>query len=135
VPFRELPGDVDVHVAVARPVAPVLPLVQLVLADAPQQIDEGVSFGIRQWAAGRRFLAHMGILHFRGWRGGRLVHGPSGTCARESDRELGYQVVAAADSAINAGLKTMGVQAAGGLDEYAAAGLDRHRFTADWREK
>jgi hypothetical protein len=70
-----------------------------------------------------------------GWHGGRLVHGPSGTCAHESDREVGYRVLAAADSAINAGLRMMGVRAAGGLDEYAAAGLDRHRFTADWREE
>ncbi len=70
-----------------------------------------------------------------GWHDGRLVHGPSGTCAYESDREEGYLVAAPADSAINAGLRMMGVQAASGLDEYAVAGLDRHRFTADWLEE
>jgi hypothetical protein len=48
---------------------------------------------------------------------------------------VGYRVVVPADGAINAGLRMMGVEAAGGLDEYAVAGLDRHRFTADWREE
>jgi hypothetical protein len=69
-----------------------------------------------------------------GWHDRRLVHGHSGTCAYESDREEGYLVAASADSAINAGLRMMGVQAASGLDEYAPAGLDRHRHT-DWLEE
>jgi len=70
-----------------------------------------------------------------GWHDGRLVYGPSGTCDYESDSHEGYRVVGRADSAINAGLRMMGVRAAGGLDEYAAAELDRHRFTADWLEE
>ena len=70
-----------------------------------------------------------------GWHDGQLVSGPSGTCACDRDREEGYRVVGRADSAINAGLRMMGVRAAGGLDEYATAGLDRHRFTADFLEQ
>jgi hypothetical protein len=67
-----------------------------------------------------------------GWDHGKLVYGPSGTCDLESDREPGYRVVDRRDSAINAGLRMMGVQASPDLDEYAVAGLARHRFTEDW---
>ena len=67
-----------------------------------------------------------------GWEHGRLVYGPSGTCDAESDLEPGYRVVPPSDSAINVGLRMMGVQAFPGLDEYATAGLAKHRFTDDW---
>jgi hypothetical protein len=70
-----------------------------------------------------------------GWQDAQLVYGPSGTCDHENDREEGYLVVRRADSAINVGLRMMGVQAADGLDEYATAGLDRRRFTSDWLEE
>jgi hypothetical protein len=36
------------------------------------------------------------------------------------------------DSAVNAGLRAMGVRAADGRDEYGTAGLSRHRMTGDW---
>jgi hypothetical protein len=48
------------------------------------------------------------------------------------DREEGYDVVPRSNSAINVGLRLMGVMAAGGLDEYEAAGLASHRSTDDW---
>jgi hypothetical protein len=67
-----------------------------------------------------------------GWDHGQLAYGPSGTCDLESDREPGYRVVPRRDSAINAGLRMMGVQASPGLDEYASVGLAKHRFTDDW---
>jgi len=67
-----------------------------------------------------------------GWDHGKLVYGPSGTCDLASDLEPGYRVVPRSDSAINTGLRMMGVQASPGLDEYATAGLARHRFTEDW---
>jgi hypothetical protein len=67
-----------------------------------------------------------------GWDHGTLVYGPSATCDLESDREPGYRVVPRSDSAINVGLRMMGVQASAGLDEYAATDLARHRFTEDW---
>jgi hypothetical protein len=67
-----------------------------------------------------------------GWDHGMLAYGPLGTCDLESDREHGYRVVPRRDSAINGGLRMMGVQASPGLDEYATAGLADHRFTDDW---
>ena len=70
-----------------------------------------------------------------GWNDSQLIYGPSGTCDGESDRTDGYRVVHRADSAINVGLRIMGVRAADGLDEYGSVGLDRHRFTSDWLGK
>lgn len=67
-----------------------------------------------------------------GWREGRLFYGPAGTCDLEADREPGYRVVPHRDSAINAGLRAMGVQAAPGADEYETIGLTRHRMTDGW---
>jgi len=67
-----------------------------------------------------------------GWDHGRLAYGPAGTCDLGSDLEPGYRVVDRGDSAINAGLRMMGVQASPGLDEYATVGLGRHRFTDGW---
>jgi hypothetical protein len=67
-----------------------------------------------------------------GWHEGRLFYGPAGTCDLEADREPGYQVVPPGDSAINAGLRAMGVKATPGLDEYETIGLTRHRMTEDW---
>lgn len=67
-----------------------------------------------------------------GWDHGKLVYGPAGTCDLESDREPGYRVVPRSDRAVNVGLRMMGVRASVGLDEYAAVGLARHRFTEDW---
>jgi hypothetical protein len=34
--------------------------------------------------------------------------------------------------AINAGLRALGIHTAGGLDEFAAIGLGRHRWTSEW---
>ena len=67
-----------------------------------------------------------------GWCEGRPFYGPTGTCDLEADREPGYQVAPHKDSAINGGLRAMGVQAALGVDEYDTIGLTRHRMTDDW---
>jgi hypothetical protein len=67
-----------------------------------------------------------------GWYEGRLFYGPAGTCDLEADREPGYQVVPPRESAVNGGLRAMGVQAAPGVDEYETIGLTRHRMTDDW---
>jgi hypothetical protein len=67
-----------------------------------------------------------------GWCEGRPFYGPTGTCDLEADREPGYQVVPHRNSAINDGLRAMGVQAAPGVDEYETIGLTRHRMTDDW---
>jgi len=73
-----------------------------------------------------------GIQEAAGWRDGRLVYGPTGTCDLEADREPGYRVVPREDGAINRGLRAIGVQAALGVDEYETIGLTRHRMTDDW---
>jgi hypothetical protein len=62
---------------------------------------------------------------------GQLLYGPSGTCDIEADFEPGYHL-APSDSAVNAGLRALGVQATDGRDEYATVCLDRHRMTEDW---
>lgn len=67
------------------------------------------------------------------WRRGALLHGPSGTCDIEADFEPGYHLAlrAGRDDAVNAGLRAIGVHAAGD-DEHGTAGLSRHRMTGDW---
>ena len=93
----------------------------------------------RGLSAGRRVLyivgetfAGTGAQEAIGWQDERLLYGPSGSCDLEADREPGYDVVTRADSAINRGLRALGVRAGPGQDEYQAAGLDRHRWTEDW---
>ncbi len=101
-------------------------------------LDERVCRLAREMSSGRRVLYVFsetfgpGTQEAAGWDHGELVYGPSGTCDLESDLEPGYRVADRSDSAINAGLRMMGVQAAPGLDEYATAGLASHRFTDDW---
>jgi len=68
-----------------------------------------------------------------GWHDGGVAYGPAGTCDLPADLTEGYVVAPRADSAINVGLRLMGIHAAAGLDEFAAAGLSAHRFTSDWR--
>jgi hypothetical protein len=66
-----------------------------------------------------------------------------GTAARISasrNRELsrwlhsliGHALVPPRESAINAGLRALGVLAEAGRDEYEAVGLTRHWFAEDW---
>jgi hypothetical protein len=43
-----------------------------------------------------------------------------------------YQAADPPDMAINAGLRALGIQTAGLHDEFAAIGLDKHRWTNDW---
>jgi hypothetical protein len=50
-----------------------------------------------------------GIQEAVGWYEGRLLYGPARNCDLEADREPGYQVVPPRNSAINAGLRAMGV--------------------------
>jgi hypothetical protein len=93
----------------------------------------------RQLSAGRRALyiagetfGGPGIQEAIGWQDGRLLYGPSGTCDIERDLEPGYHLIPRRDSAINVGLRVLGVRAGQGQDEYQAVGLARHRFTEDW---
>ncbi len=65
------------------------------------------------------------------WSRGRLIYGPSGTCDVEEDFAPGYHL-APCDSAVDAGLRAMGVRVAAGTDEYETVGLTRNRMTEDW---
>jgi len=67
-----------------------------------------------------------------GWRDGEVVYGPSGSCDITADLVDGYQVAERADSAISMALRFMGLDAAGSVDEFAAAGLGSRRFADDW---
>lgn len=67
-----------------------------------------------------------------GWQDGQLLFGPAGTCDIEADLEPGYCLVPRRESAINAGLRALGVRAKAGQDEYETVGLTKHRFTEDW---
>jgi hypothetical protein len=93
----------------------------------------------RQVSAGRRALyiaaetfAGPGIQEAIGWQDGVLLYGPSGTCDIEADLEPGYHLVSRGESAINVGLRALGVRAGPGQDEYETIGLTRHRYTEDW---
>jgi len=72
-----------------------------------------------------------GISEALAWHEGKLLYGPSGTCDLEIDFEPGYHL-APHDSAVNAGLRAIGVKATDDRDEYAVVGLTRHRMTDDW---
>jgi hypothetical protein len=74
-----------------------------------------------------------GVQEAVGWHHGGVAYGPAGTCDIPADLADGYRVAPRADSAINVGLRLMGIHAADGLDEFAAAGLSAHRFTSDSR--
>lgn len=93
----------------------------------------------RQLSAGRRALyiaaetfGGAGIQEAIGWRDGRLLYGPSGTCDIEADLEPGYHLIPRCDGAVNAGLRVLGVRVSPGQDEYQAIGLARHRHTEEW---
>ena len=88
--------------------------------------DRGVLYMVSETAGGP------GTGEAIAWRHGRLVYGPSGTCDVEIDWEPGYHLAPRGDDAVNAGLRAIGVRAADGCDEYATAGLTRHRRTDDW---
>jgi hypothetical protein len=83
------------------------------------------------YVAGETF-GGLGCQEAVGWHKGQVVFGPAGTCDSDRDRLEGYRVVRRADGAINVGLRNIGLHAADGMDEYATAGLNQHRFTSDW---
>ena len=66
------------------------------------------------------------------WKDGELLYGQAGTCDIEPDLQSGYQLARGRDSAVNAGLRAIGVCAAEDEDEYATVGLTKHRMTEDW---
>ncbi len=93
----------------------------------------------RQMSAGGRVLyvfgetfGGAGTQEAIGWQDGQLLFGPVGTCGIEADLDRDHYLVPPRESAINAGLRALGVRAEVGQDEYETAGLTRHRFTEDW---
>src|SRR5271169_5389115 len=62
VPFRQFPRDVYVHVAVVRAVAPVLPLVELVLAEPAEEACERMELSLGQRAVSLGIDAHAAIV-------------------------------------------------------------------------
>ena len=93
----------------------------------------------RQLSAGGRALYIVsetfggpGIQEAAGWQDGEPWYGPCGTSDIEADLEPGYRLGRGRDSAVNAGLRALGVRAAPGHDEYETIGLARHRYTARW---
>ncbi len=103
------------------------------------KLRERIAELARQISADRRALYVLGET-FGGpgaqeaiaWQDGQVLLGPLGTCDIEADLEPGYRLVPRCDSAINAGLRALGVRAQAGQDEYETAGLTRHRHTEDW---
>lgn len=69
------------------------------------------------------------------WRDGELLYGPAGTCDIEPDLQPGYQLARGRDSAVNAGLRAIGVHAAEDQDEYGTIGLTMHRMTEEWLQE
>lgn len=73
-----------------------------------------------------------GIQEAAGWQDGESWISPCGTSDTEADLEPGYRLARGRDSAINAGLRALGVHARPGQDEYETIGLTRHRYAEDW---
>jgi hypothetical protein len=93
----------------------------------------------RALSAGRRALyifsetfGGPGTAEAIAWADGQLLYGPAGTCDIEADLQPGYRLARGSDSALNAGLRAIGVHASEGQDEYETVGLTKHRMTADW---
>jgi hypothetical protein len=93
----------------------------------------------RQLSAGGRALYIVsetfggpGMQEAAGWQDGEPCYGPCGTSDLAADLEPGYRVARGRDSAINAGLRALGVRAVPGKDEYETIGLTGHRYTGDW---
>jgi hypothetical protein len=55
-----------------------------------------------------------GVQEAVAWQDGQVMLGPLGTCDLEADLEPGYRLVPRRDSAINAGLRALGVRAQAG---------------------
>ena len=78
------------------------------------------------------FWAGDGIHAAMAWHRGSVIFGPRFTCSRGETADPPYQPADWPDMAINAGLRALGIHAAGCPDEFAAIGLGRHRWTSEW---
>lgn len=103
-------------------------LLRVAVAALARRMSEG---GRALYIVGETF-GGPGIQEAAGWRDGEPWYGPCGTSDTEANLEPGYRLARGRDSAVNAGLRALGVRALPGQDEYATIGLDRHRHTEDW---
>jgi hypothetical protein len=145
-----LPPDVP-SVALAIDGTYLIPLTEAVRARCHQAgRDAGkvegfyeLTTGIARWAQelsrGRMVLyAHCeffggdGIHAAIAWRQESIIFGPRFTRTRGELADPPYQAADPPDMAINAGLRALGIQAAGRRDEFATIGLDKRRWTNDW---
>jgi hypothetical protein len=95
--------------------------------------------GVQASARGPVLYIHMeffggeGTHEAVGWQAGEVAFGPLFTrTSREQAPDHYVAVRFGPDMAINAGLRWLGVTAAAPKDEYAAVGLDRHRWNSHW---
>jgi hypothetical protein len=99
---------------------------------------------VADWAARQSLHGEVAYLHtefFGGggfhaavaWRDGEIAWGPMFTATSAGEAEDHYSVVEGdGNSAVDVMLRWLGVQRGDQADEFAAAGLDRRRWTEDW---
>lgn len=80
------------------------------------------------------FFGGTGFHAAAGRRDSALAWGPDFTMNAPDEAEDHYLLATREEMAINRVLRWLGVRKAGAIDEYAAAGLTRHRYTEDWAE-
>jgi hypothetical protein len=78
------------------------------------------------------FFGGDGIHAAVAWHQESIIFGPRFTRTRGEPADPPCQAADPPDMAINAGLRALGIQTAGLHDEFAAIGLDKHRWTNDW---
>ena len=67
-----------------------------------------------------------------GWEEGSLCWGPVFTQDRRGEAEDYYELAKLGEGAVNRALRFLGVDRGNSLDEFAAVGLGRNRWTWDW---
>jgi len=78
------------------------------------------------------FWAGDGIHAAIAWHRGSVIFGPRFTSTPGERAEAPYEIADRPDMAINAALRAVGIRAERSADEFATAGLDRHRWTSEW---
>lgn len=78
------------------------------------------------------FFGGDGIHAAIAWQQESIIFGPCFTRTRREQADSPYQAADPPDMAINAGLRALGIRAAGRRDEFATIGLDKHRWTDEW---
>lgn len=114
-------------------------------ADGTEIVDGfyELTAGIAEWARRRSehgVVAYIDVEFFGGtgfhaaiaWRDGTVMWGPVFTENAPGEAEDHYELVGHHDMAVNALLRRLGVERGDAVDEFAAAGLERHRWTDGW---